>query len=195
MFYNCPVRKLASQSPPFYEKTPPHECTHGHRHTHTGRLTLTWADSHSRAQTHSHGHRLTLTRADSHSRAQTHTGAWTHTGTHGRRTGSDTPGAAARTAPAGWGSAGPGAAGRGPEPGSGQRSGLRPPPEPWARRWLQALPLAGKAQTHSGLWGGRFPQGQPRATRRPKAARLVLQVREAGARSLVRGRDGCRAGP
>ena len=83
MFYNCPVRKLASQSPPFYEKTPPHECTHGHRHTHMGRLTLTWADSHSRAQTHSHGHRLTLKGTDTHTRAQTHThkGRLTLTGT------------------------------------------------------------------------------------------------------------------
>lgn len=83
--------------------------------------------------------------------------------------------------------------GGGPKPGPGQRSGSRPPPELRARWWLQALPLVGKAQTPSGLRGRRFCQGQHRATRRQKAARLVLQVWEAGAGSLVRGRDGRRA--
>ena len=51
MFYNCPVRKLASHSPPFYEKT-----------THT--------QAHSRAQTHTRGHGHTLVDTGSDAPAQ-----------------------------------------------------------------------------------------------------------------------------
>lgn len=51
MFYNCPVRKLASHSPPFCENT-----------THTQALTGT--DSHSRARAHIRGHTLRHTCTD-----------------------------------------------------------------------------------------------------------------------------------
>ena len=172
-----------------------HECTHGHRHTHTGRLTLAGRDSHSWTQTLTHGHRHTHTGRNSHSQAQTHThrhrltltdtdtltwaetlthrhrltlagthtGVRTHTGTHWQmhmlRHQADLRPAQLLLAGGSW--LGLGLWGEDPEPGSRRRSGPHPPPEPQACRWLQALPLAGKAPTPIGLRGGRFPQGRP----------------------------------
>ena len=163
MFYNCLVRKLASQSPPFYEKTTHTSAlmdtdtltraethTHGHRLTRAQTLTYGHRHTHMGTDSHSHGHRLTLTGTDSHSQAQTHThghrltlagthtGVRTHTGTHWqmhmlRHQADLRP---AQLLPAGGSWLGLGLWGEDPEPGSRRRSGPHPPPEPQVCRWL-----------------------------------------------------------
>lgn len=157
MFYNCPVRKLASHSPPFCENT-----------THTQALTGT--DSHSRARAHIRGHTLRHTCTDVRPmQLPLARGSQVGLGLRG-----EDPDRGPACTPQLWHV--PSSCAAGPA-GCLPLAGKAPGPPVDSVWWGSCTPFSQEGHLKVQQFEGRFPclsSGSPRGTGRPKTARFVI---------------------